>query len=140
MTAIRANDWPKELQPDALFLMTHCAFLWEPALDGDLADIWNLHTPLRDRGWNRRLTEKRMQRLDPEGDPCMPANRIVSVIGRHDGVTPYRSGRRLQRLWDLPPENCFIWPCGHFEVPLRMVRNQQPLIKIAELLHEMAGR
>ncbi len=79
-----------------------------------------------------------MQRIDPEGDPCMPAKRIVSVLGRNDGVTPYRSGRRLQELWELPTENCFEWPCGHFEVPLRMVRQQQPLIRLQEILDQEA--
>lgn len=134
MTSIRANLWPSEYQPDVLFLMTHCAHLWEVALDGDLADIWNLHQPLKELGWNRKATEQLMQRLDPQGEPCMQAEHIISVLGADDGVTPYRSGRRLQKLWELPPENCFSWPCGHFEVPLRIVRDQQPLIRLREIL------
>ena len=133
MTAIRANDWPAHEQPDALFLMTHCSHIWEVALDGDLADIWNLHDPLKTLGWNRKTTEQWMQRLDPIGDPCMPAERVISVLGRDDGVTPYHSGRRLQKRWDLPKQNCFVWPCGHFEVPIRMLSQRQPLTRLVEV-------
>lgn len=134
MTAIRASSWPKELQPDALFLMTHCSHLWEVALDGDLADIWNLHNPLKKLGWNRKTTEQWMHRLDPLGDPCMPPERIVSVLGRNDGITPYHSGRRMQKRWELPEENCFVWPCGHFEVPMRMLSQRQPLTRLVDIL------
>jgi hypothetical protein len=134
MASMAANFWPQRLQPDALFLMTHCAHLWEVALDGNLADIWNLHHPMKELGWNRRTTEQLMQKLDPMRDPCMPPDRIISVLGATDGVTPYHSGRRLQKLWELPAENCFTWPCGHFEVPLRMVRQHQPLHRLTEIL------
>ena len=134
MTAIRAAAWPKEQQPDALFLMTHCSHLWEVALDGSLADIWNLHGPLKALGWNRKTTEQWMHRLDPPGDPCMPPERVISVLGRHDEVTPYRSGRRMQKRWDLPAENCFVWPCGHFEVPMRMLSQRQPLTRLVDIL------
>ena len=136
MTAIRAKEWPAHLRPDALLLMAHCAHLWEVALDGDLADLWNLHAPLKQLGWSRRITEQWMQRLDPSGDPCMPPDNIVSVLGRSDDVTPYRSGRRLQKLWELPAQNCYSWPCGHFEVPLRMVRQPQPLFRLKEILSD----
>ena len=137
MTSIRANSWPKDKQPDALFLMTHCSHLWEVALDGELADIWNLHEPLKKLGWNRKSTERWMQRLDPVGDPCMPADRVISVLGREDAVTPYRSGRRLQKLWELPKDNCFIWPCGHFEVPMRMLSQRQPLTRLVEVFNSI---
>ena len=77
MASMAANFWPQRLQPDALFLMTHCAHLWEVALDGNLADIWNLHHPMKELGWNRRTTEQLMQKLDPMSDPCMPPDRII---------------------------------------------------------------
>ncbi|MGB0867357.1 MAG: hypothetical protein ACPGSC_12675, partial [Granulosicoccaceae bacterium] len=60
MTATRARHWPAHLQPDALLLLTHCAYLWEVALDGDLADIWGLHEPLLKSGWSRPLIEQQL--------------------------------------------------------------------------------
>lgn len=139
MTAIRAQHWPAHLQPDALFLMTHCAYMWEVALDGDLADIWGLHEPLMQAGWSRPLIEQQLSRLDAVGLPCMPADRIVSVLGKSDSVTPFRSGKRLQALWELPSENCFSFPCGHFTVPLRASRDHAPLLRLKEIFDSISA-
>lgn len=134
MTSIRANHWPSRYQPDAMFLMTHCSHVWEVALDGSLADIWGLHDPLKAHGWDRHLLETWLHRLDPTGRPCVPGERIVSVLGRKDSVTPFASGKRQQALWNLPPENCFNWPCGHFTVPLRMSRHHEPMLLLKQIL------
>lgn len=136
-TAIRANKLTRRLQPDALFLLTHCAHVWEVALDGALADVWGLHGPLHDLGWNRDVMEHWLSKLDPPGAPCMPAENIVSVIGRADKVTPYKSGRRLQQLWQLPEENTFKWPAGHFSVPIRMVRHRQPIERFKQIIDRL---
>lgn len=133
MTATRARDWPAHLRPDVLFLMTHCAYLWEVALDGDLADIWGLHEPLHKAGWSRALIEQQLARLDAAGAPGVQPEHIVSVLGRRDSVTPYRSGKRLQSLWALPAQNCFSFPCGHFTVPLRAARDHAPLLRLKQI-------
>lgn len=136
MAAIRARDWPEHLRPDALLLLTHCAHLWEVALDGDLADIWGLHEPLHQHGWSRQLIEEQLSRMDPDGVPCVAADSIVSVLGAKDCVTPYRSGKRLQELWDLPQQNRFVFPCGHFTVPLRASREHAPLVRLKEIFEK----
>jgi len=130
ITAIHARHWPQHLQPDALFLLTHCCHVWEVALDGDLADIWGLHAPLHKLGWDRALMEHWLSKLDPSGSPVVPPERIVSVLGRYDRVTPFASGKRLQELWGLPAENRFIWPCGHFTVPLRLSGDRRPFERL----------
>jgi pimeloyl-ACP methyl ester carboxylesterase len=138
MFAIRASSWPAEYQPDALLLLTHCSRTAEVALDGKLADIWGLHEPLIDLGWTHELTERWLHRVDPKGDPCMAPERIVSVLGRHDGVTPYLSGLKVQEKWGLPADNRFSWPCGHFGVPLRVVRHRDPLARLTEIFRDIA--
>ena len=138
--AIRAKKLPPRLQPDALFLLTHCAHIWEVALDGALADIWGLHDPLQKLGWNRDMMERWLSKLDPRGVPCMPPENIVSVIGRADKVTPFKSGRRLQQLWELPQENTFVWPAGHFSVPIRTVRHREPIEQFQKILSQLQLR
>lgn len=137
MAAIRARHWPEHLRPETLFLMTHCACLWEVALDGDLADIWGLHEPLHHHGWSRQLIERQLSRLDPEGVPCVAAENIVSVLGAKDNVTPFRSGKRMQALWDLPEKNRFVFPCGHFTVPLRASREHAPLLRLKQIFDNL---
>ena len=133
-TAIRACRWPRRLQPDALFLVTHCQHVWEVALDGALADIWGLHDPLYALGWDRESMKNWLSRLDPVGVPCVNPDNIVSVIGLADTVTPYASGLALQRNWGLPEENTFCWNSGHFTVPMRLLRQQQPLWRLKAIL------
>ncbi|MDP7151786.1 MAG: hypothetical protein QGI08_11800 [Paracoccaceae bacterium] len=130
MAAIRARSWPEELRPDALFLMTHCEHVGDVATDSDLSDIWGLHKPLAKLGWNRDMQKDWLCKLDPPGLPVMPAERIVSILGRQDRVTHFASGQRLQDKWNLPEENRFIWPCGHFTVPLRLARDARPLDRL----------
>ncbi len=138
--SIRANALPRRLQPDAMMLLTHCAHVWEVALDGVLADIWGLHDPLHDLGWTRDIMEQWLSKLDPQGAPCMPPENIISVIGHADKVTPYASGRRLQQLWQVPAENTFDWPSGHFTVPIRMVRHREPIERFKQIIDRLQAQ
>lgn len=138
MAAIRARNWPEHLQPDALFLMTHCERVGDVATDSDLSDIWGLHEPLAALGWRKEMQKASLAKLDPEGLPVMDAERIVSVLGRHDRVTHFASGQRLQEKWGLPEKNRFIWPCGHFTVPLRLGRDVRPLDRLREIFDEIS--
>jgi pimeloyl-ACP methyl ester carboxylesterase len=140
MTSIRARNWPKHLQPDALFLMTHCEHVGDVATDSDLSDIWGLHEPLGALGWRRDMQKEWLAKLDPSGAPVVPPSRIVSVLGRHDRVTHFSSGQKLQEKWRLPPENRFVWPCGHFTVPLRLGHDTRPLDRLQEIFDEIAVR
>ncbi|NHX27703.1 hypothetical protein HA397_27535, partial [Escherichia coli] len=140
LAAIRARDWPQDLRPDALFLMTHCEHVGDVATDSDLSDIWGLHEPLSKLGWTRDMQRERLSKLDPPGVPVMPPERIVSILGRHDRVTHFASGQRLQEKWGLPAENRFIWPCGHFTVPLRLGRDARPFDRLRAIFDEIPPR
>ena len=134
MLAIRARDWPRELQPDVLFLVTHSQHLEEVTLDGALSDIWGLHEKLHALGWTRQNMQQYFASFAATGKPVMPGSRIISVLGAEDNVTPFASGKRQQEEWQLPAANRFIWPCGHFTVPMRLIRDQQPFRRLLELL------
>ncbi len=139
MASIRARDWPKHLQPDALFLMTHCEHVGDVATDSDLSDIWGLQEPLAKLGWRKEMQKDWLAKLDPPGVPVMPPERIVSILGRNDRVTRYASGQRLQEKWGLPAENRFSWPCGHFTVPLRLGRDARPLDRLGAIFDDISS-
>jgi len=59
------------------------------------------------------------------------------VLGSHDDVTPFDSGKALIDRWAVPQANRFIWRCGHFTVPLAMLRDHRPLARFSEILRNL---
>ncbi len=135
--AVRAKAWPKRLQPDALFMVTHCTHIAEAALDGALSDLWHLSDALRDRGWNKELAREWLNKLDPEASPVMPPQQIISVMGSEDTVTPFASGQTHMDSWQVPPQNRFVYPRGHFTIPLGLIRDQQPLWRLRAIFSQL---
>ena len=132
--AMRANDWPQTLRPDAVFAVIHCSHIAEAVLDGALSDIWNLSGSLREVGWSRELARQWLLRLDPMCEPCVAPDRVVSVIGSQDRVTRPEWANHQLDYWQVPQENRFVHHRGHFSVPLGMIRDTQPLQKLREVL------
>jgi len=135
--AMRAGAWPARLQPDALLAIIHTQHMAQTALNSSLSDIWNLSGVLREQGWRRELAERWLLRLDPLQMPCMPANNIISVTGQHDNVTFEASAQHQLRYWQVPKENCFSYRRGHFSIPLGMLRDTAPLLKLREVLTQL---
>jgi pimeloyl-ACP methyl ester carboxylesterase len=132
--AMRANDWPQRLQPDAVFAVIHCSHIAEAVLDGALSDIWNFSAALRDAGWSKELARQWLQRLDPMRAPCVPPERVVSVTGSRDVVTKQIWADRQMDYWQVPQHNRFSYRRGHFSVPLGMIRDTEPLLRLREVL------
>ena len=137
--AVRAKQWPKRLQPDALFMVTHCTHIAEAALDGALSDLWHLGDALRDRGWNKDLAREWLHKLDPEDTPVMPPEQIVSVMGSEDIVTPFASGEAHMDSWQVPQQNRFVYPRGHFTIPLGLIRDQEALRRLRSIFTQLAA-
>ena len=70
----------------------------------------------------------------------VPPSRIVSVLGRHDTVTPYRDGARLVAEWGVPDENIFVQDRGHFSVPVGLLRDQRPLKRFVSVMQGIGDR
>lgn len=126
-SAVQAQNWPESLRPDALFLITPCARHEDAAIKGIMANAWGTAERPSRLGWTPEQTAQIMEIIDPHGAPAVDPERIVAVLGSRDRVTPFESGLKLVRDWQIPEENTFIWPLGHFSVPLRMVRDSRPL-------------
>ncbi len=138
LVADRARQWPNRLRPDALYLITHCAFR-DTMGSSELVETWGIHEATRIKGWTREMTDKYLPLLDTEDLTVVAPHNIISVLGRHDKTTPYASGKALVDGWKLPPENLFILNCGHFSVPLRLIRDQTPTLRFYEIMQRLAG-
>lgn len=132
--ADRAADWPAHMRPDALLLLTHTGDLTDAVLNGALAELWMSPADVAAKGWTEDLARRYLSLLQPARPPCVPASRIISVLGRRDRVLPFESGRRLVETWCVPEQNTFIWDRGHFSVPMTLVRNNAPLKRFAEVM------
>ena len=132
--AVRACGWPEHLRPDALLAITHSQHMYEAAMHGSLSDIWNLGASLRGRGWHRDSERFWLEKLDPLGKPCMAGERIVSVIGDRDTVTPTTLVNDQLDLWNVPTANRFHVERGHFTVPLGLIHDNTPLMAFIDIL------
>lgn len=134
--AMNAVSWPEKLQPDALLAITHSQHLSEAATDSVLSDIWNLGDAMRAAGWHQDTEKKWLQRIDPQQPVCIGGEFIVSVYGTKDTVTPIKTALLQMDAWNVPQENRFSYPRGHFSIPLGMINDNAPLLRFAEVLRQ----
>lgn len=134
LLATRARNWPKALQPEALFLITHCGRVEDAAVRGALAQVWGTLEATRAEGWTEAAASRWRGLLDPQGPPVMGPDNVVTVLGTRDNVTPFDSGLALIDDWKVPDRNRFIWRRGHFSVPLGLIRDHRPLDRLVEVL------
>ncbi len=127
LAADRARHWPGRLRPGALFLVTHCRRLLDTVTGGELMIIFGGREAVEARGWTVEMLAPYLDLLSPSGTPAVPPERIVSVLGRRDRITPFASGRDLVQSWGVPERNLFIWDRGHFSVPVTLMRNPAPV-------------
>ncbi len=132
-----ASDWPKVMQPDALFIVTHSRHIAEAALDGVLSDIWDLGGAMRAAGWTQDLERYWLKKIDPVKQPCMSGENIVTVYGDKDSVTPIASALEQMQDWGVPSENQFVYQRGHFSIPLGLIYDDSPIKRIARILNRL---
>lgn len=139
LIATRAADWPARLRPDALFLITPCGKLEDAAINGAFADVWKTVENSANFGWTTELRTKWFDLIDPVENPCVAPQHTVAVLGSHDRVTPFPSGRELIKRMQLPADNTFIRRQGHFSTPVNLVRDKAPLYRFREVLAGLPG-
>ena len=69
----------------------------------------------------------------------MAPDRIVMVLGSRDTLTPYRGGAALAERWEVPPENMFVRPQGHFTTHLAAFNDAAPMHRLAQIVDGLAG-
>jgi hypothetical protein len=129
-----AASGPAHLRPEGLFLVTHCGRMTDATLHGEMIHIFGSAHDVRARGWTPELLDAVLCRLDPGGRAPVSPERIVSVIGSRDRVTPYACAVPLVDAWRIPPANRFIWDRGHFSLPMTLVRDARPVERFREAM------
>ena len=134
LAADRARDWPESLRPEALLLITHCGRVGDAVIGGALAGIWGGHEIAVAKGWTEDAIRSYLALLDPARRLTVRPERIVSVLGRRDVVTPYPGGLELVERWCVPADNTFLLDRGHFSVPMTLLGNPAPVRRFIEAL------
>lgn len=134
LAATHAKDWPQDLRPQALLLVTHTGRLGDAVTGGALSNLWADPAEILKQGWSLQEAQRYLGLLDPANDLAVPPERIVSVLGKRDVILPYAGGRELVARWQLPPANSFTFDRGHFSVPMTLVREDRPLRRLAEIV------
>lgn len=138
LAAERSRQWPRRLRPDALLLITHCRQLLEAVMEGELMRILGGREAVEAEGWRPEQLEAYLGLLAPGPVPAVTPERIVTVLGRRDVITPFASGLRLVDRWEVPKQNRFTWDRGHFSIPLMMMRDPAPILRFCEILRSAA--
>ncbi len=137
LVAGKARDWPAPLRPDALLLIMHCARLEDAFIHGSIARLFGALDAKHERGWSVATVAKYFQALNPPESPCVDAANIVSILGRRDTATPFTGGLDLLERWEIPEANRFLWPQGHFSLPIALTRNAAPIRRFGEVVHAL---
>jgi hypothetical protein len=134
LAAVAAGSWPAAARPDALVLVATSSSMIEAAVDGSLGRALGAPERLAEAGWTPDVIAPLKPLLEPLGAPAVDPDRIVLLLGAADDVTPYSSGRQLARAWNVPSENIFVRPQGHFTLAMGLARDDAPLQRLATLL------
>jgi pimeloyl-ACP methyl ester carboxylesterase len=137
LVADRAQLWPPRLHPDAMILITHSRGVGDAMYRGRLSEIWGVKAATSAAGWSPDAIQKFMAILDTQGPTVVAPENVVSILGNLDDVTPYDAGIGLLDEWKVPPENKFEWRCGHFSVPITMMRDHAPLLRFRAILERL---
>ncbi|HEX5476486.1 MAG TPA: hypothetical protein VFX09_01380 [Burkholderiales bacterium] len=135
-----AAHWPAEMRPDAALLIATSGDLLDIVERGSLAAGIGLPAQLSAAGWTTAELTRWLTLATPVGEPALPAERIVMVLGSADSVTPFAGGQALAGRWRLPPENLFTSTRGHFSAALAAVTDDAPLRRLLRILAAVRRR
>jgi hypothetical protein len=134
LAADRARFWPERLRPDGLFLVTHCGSMGEAAQRGEMARIFGGTADVERKGWTLEEIDSYAAILDPHPQPPLSPQKIVTVLGRRDVVTPFSGALPLIDGWNVPEANRFLWDRGHFSIPMTLIHNSAPIVRFREVM------
>jgi pimeloyl-ACP methyl ester carboxylesterase len=134
LVVAHCREWPREMRPDAAFLITTTDRLDEVAWDGGFATGFGTARAFAKAGWVRDQVTEWLPLTAPTADPSIAPDKIVMVQGSHDTITPFPGGLKFAHRWRLPDENLFVLRRGHFTVPLGLARDTRPIERFVRLL------
>jgi hypothetical protein len=138
LASTACREWPREMQPDILFLVATSGSLTDVAFDGSLAKSLGIPQRLAAAGWTSEAVDPWLALLEPHGRPVVTADRIVMVLGEADDLTPFAGGSALARRWQIPAENLFLRRQGHFSVALGLLCDPAPIDRLLAIIDRAA--
>ncbi|MCP4392512.1 MAG: alpha/beta hydrolase family protein [Gammaproteobacteria bacterium] len=134
----QSQHWPGHLRPDALLLIMHCSRMEDALIHGSIAKLFGAVDAKREYGWSVANVAEYLRALDPPAQPSIDAGNVVSILGEYDQAMPFAGGLELIDRWQLPAENRFIWPQGHFSLPIALTRSDVPLRRFQQIVKKLA--
>lgn len=127
-------SWPKEMRPDAIFLVTSTAAVSRLGMDSAIAKIALLDRAMQ--SWSEEELMKLASFIDADANPPLEPYQIVALFGRRDKVTPFlQGGEELIRKWQIPTNNLFVRDQGHFSAAFGFQANwMEPLGRLLEII------
>jgi hypothetical protein len=137
LVAAHSRHWPQSARPDVLLLITHTGRMEEVVFESGLVEGIGIPAALQKAGWSQQQMLRWAPLMDPPGAPALPADRIVSVLGMSDRVTPVGGGLDLVKRWGVPTQNAFVDRQGHFGAAVKLIRDDSPLRRVQEIVREL---
>ena len=138
LTVTVSGSWPQDLQPDALLLIATTGRPIEIVTNGSLARNIGLPEILEKSGWTAPRIERWLGLFEPRMPPVVAPDRIVIVLGRADDLMPHEGGIDLAHRWEVPADNVFVQPQGHFSVSLALLNDPAPMRRFSTILRGQA--
>ncbi|MGZ8409472.1 MAG: hypothetical protein ACXWVS_06045, partial [Hyphomicrobium sp.] len=110
----------------------------EIVTNGSLARNIGLPQTLERAGWTAPHIERWLGLFEPRMPPVVASDRIVIVLGRADDLMPHEGGVDLAHRWEVPANNVFVQPQGHFSVSLALLNDPAPMQRFARILRGQA--
>ncbi|TVR96118.1 MAG: hypothetical protein EA406_12745 [Rhodospirillales bacterium] len=126
--------WPPPFRPDAVMLVATSGRPMEIVSDGSLARGIGLPAALAEAGWTTRQLSRWLALVDPGPHPAVDPARVIMVLGEADDLTPFQGGLDLAERWQLPADNVFVRPQGHFSVSLSMLNDAAPTRRLLAVM------
>jgi hypothetical protein len=134
LAADRSHQWPERLRPEGMFLVTHGGSMTDIVMHGEISKIFGGMDEAKAKGWTIDRIEPYFHLLDPSQMPAVVPEKIVTLLGNRDNVTPFESSLPLIKSWGVPEENTFVWNRGHFSVPMTLIRDQRPVQRFRKVM------
>ena len=92
--------------------------------------------PARPHAGSRRAAPRQpVVRRSPGGIPVGHAG--VGGLGG-DRLLPFETGQEVARAWSLPPENVFELNVGHLAMPVALMRDSRPMLRLKAVINGAA--
>lgn len=128
--------WSEAARPDAALLMAHSGDLIG-VTQGSLSRGLGLPAAQKAAGWTNFDFAPWGEALGPADKPAIPPDAIVSIIGRRDGVTPFKDGEVVREKWSIPLANRFTYGHGHMGLPLRAIMEPTANARFSDILRRL---